>query len=269
MSEGIVIDTNTAVIVCAGPSLDRLSATAWNELRKAGAIVAVNGAFISQACSENNVMFSHVAAMTSGQHMEEIVPGFLKRWKTTRAWRLTREIDRGLVEAESYVRKVLDWSEDPDGGFFGGSSAMSSANWLHNDWLNAEEKRRELEMISLRSGKPIPRRGYRKFVFIGLDMIRGQAGHAIGAGVHASGFATDPDREIKVRRNWGRFYKAATCRGSHVLNLSPDTGLTEMPSCAPPMEWVLPPGTASSLLGQRAVFPVQCTSKGEASDQKS
>jgi hypothetical protein len=46
MSEGIEIDTNTAVIVCAGPSLDRLSATAWNEFRKAGAIVAARGSHI-------------------------------------------------------------------------------------------------------------------------------------------------------------------------------------------------------------------------------
>jgi hypothetical protein len=252
MSEGIHIGPNTAVIVCAGPSLDRLSPTAWRELRNAGAIVAVNGAFTARACAQNNVMFSHVAAMTSGEHMDEIVPGFLKRWKTTRAWRLTREIDRGLVEAESYVRRVLDWCEDPDGGFFGGSSAMSSANWLHNDWPNAEDKRRELEIISLHSGKPVPRRGYRKFVFVGLDMIHGQGGHAIGAGVHASGFATDPDREIKVRGNWSHFHKAATYRGSQVINLSPDTGLTELPSCAPPIEWVLSSDAASISMRQQA-----------------
>jgi hypothetical protein len=85
LSESIEIDTDTAVIVCAGPSLDRLSATAWNKIRKAGAIVAVNGAFTARACNENNVMFSQVAAMTSGEHMEEIVPGFLKKWNTTRA----------------------------------------------------------------------------------------------------------------------------------------------------------------------------------------
>jgi hypothetical protein len=40
--------------------------------------------------------------------MEEIVPGFLTKWKTTRAWPLTKENDRGLVDAESYVRRVLD-----------------------------------------------------------------------------------------------------------------------------------------------------------------
>jgi hypothetical protein len=103
----IEIGTDTAVIVCAGPSLDRLSAIAWNEIGKAGAIVAVNGAFTARACHENHVMFSHVAAMTSGEHMEEIVLGFLKKWNTTPAWRLTKESDRGLVDAESYVQTRL------------------------------------------------------------------------------------------------------------------------------------------------------------------
>jgi hypothetical protein len=239
MSEGIVIDANTAVIVCAGPSLDRLSATAWNELRKAGAIVAVNGAFMARACSENNVMFSHVAAMTSGEHMEEIVPGFLKKWNTTRAWRLTKESDRGLVNAESYVRKVLDWSDESDGGYFGGSSAMSSSNWLHNDWPDDTHASEELKLISQKTGKMIPRRGYRRFVFVGLDMIPGKGGHAAGAGFHSSGFAGDPDRDARIRSRWKRFYEAATARGSHILNLSPGTGLRELPCREPPPWWLL------------------------------
>jgi hypothetical protein len=239
MSESIEIDTDTAVIVCAGPSLDRLSATAWNEIRKAGAIVAVNGAFTARACHENDVMFSHVAAMTSGEHMEEIVPGFLKKWNTTRAWRLTKESDRGLVDAESYVRKVLDWSEEADGGFFGGSSAMSSSNWLHNDWPNDAQAMEELKLISQKTGKVIPRRGYRSFVFVGLDMIPGKGGHATGAGFHISGFAEDPDRDARTRSRWRRFYEAATARGSKILNLSPGTGLRELPSREPPPWWLL------------------------------
>jgi hypothetical protein len=239
MSEGIEIDTNTAVIVCAGPSLERLSATAWNELRKAGAIVAVNGAFVARACDQNNVIFSHVAAMTSGEHMDEIVPGFLKKWKTTRAWRLTKESDRGLVDAESYVRRVLDWSEDSDGGFFGGSSAMSSSNWLHNDWPDDTHALEELKLISQKTGKVIPRRGYRRFVFVGLDMIPGEGGHAAGAGFHISGFAGDPDRDARTRGRWKRFYEAATARGSKILNLSPGTGLRELPSREPPPGWLL------------------------------
>jgi hypothetical protein len=239
MSEGIEIDTNTAVIVCAGSSLDVLSAAAWNELRKAGAIVAVNGAFMARACNENNVIFSHVAAMTSGEHMDEIVPGFLRKWKTTRAWRLTKESDRGLVDAESYVRKVLDWSEDPDGGFFGGSSAMSSSNWLHNDWPDDTHALEELKLISQNTGKVIPRRGYRRFVFVGLDMVPAKGDHATGAGFHTSGFATDPDRDARVRSRWKRFYEAASARGSHVLNLSPGTGLRELPSREPPPGWLL------------------------------
>jgi hypothetical protein len=222
-----------------------MSAVAWAELSNGGAIVAVNGAFMARACGENNVTFTHVAAMTSGKHMEEIVPGFLSEWERTRAWRLTRDNDRGLVDAESYVRRMLNWSEDPDGGFFGGSSAMSSANWLHNDWPDAEEKRREVGMISVRSGKLIPRRGYRKFVFVGLDMVPGRGGHAVGAGVHISGFATDPDRETKIRENWSRFYQAAISRGSEVLNLSPGTGLVELPSYLPPLDWFLGSNTAS------------------------
>jgi hypothetical protein len=239
MSEGIEIDKNTAVIVCAGPSLDRLSPTAWKELRKAGAMVAVNGAFLARVCDQNNVVFSYVAAMTSGEHMEEIVPGFIKKWQTTRAWRLTKESDRGLVDAESYVRRVLDWSEDSDGGFFGGSSAMSSSNWLHNDWPGDTHALEELKLISQNTGKVIPRRGYRRFVFVGLDMIPGKGGHAAGAGFHTSGFAGDPDRDARIRGHWKRFYEAASAHGSKILNLSPGTGLRELPRRQPPPGWLI------------------------------
>jgi hypothetical protein len=184
-------------------------------------------------------VFSHVAAMTSGDHMEEIVPGFLKKWNATPAWRLTRAVDRGLVEAESYVQRVLDWSDDPDGGFFGGSSAMSCSNWLHNDWPDSPHALEELKVISHKTGKVIPRRGYRKFVFVGLDMIPGNGGHAAGAGYHISGFAGDPDRDARIRSRWKRFYEAATARGSEILNLSPGTGLRELPHREPPSGWLL------------------------------
>src|SRR4051812_49275859 len=122
------IDRDTAVLVCAGPSLDRLSTAAWEEVQQAGAVVAVNGALMACCCLEQRVRFTHAAAMTAGQHMEDTVPGFLAAWDTTPAWRLTKRADRDLVEAESYVERYLEWTDDPDGGFFGGSSAMSTSN---------------------------------------------------------------------------------------------------------------------------------------------
>ncbi len=128
------IDERTAVIVCAGPSLDRLSAQAWNEVQGAGAVVSVNGALMAAACEAHGVRFTHVAAMRAGNHLEETIPGFVDRWAGIPAWRLTQEAEREEVEAETYVRRVLEWSDDPAGGLFGGSSAMAMGNWLHNDW---------------------------------------------------------------------------------------------------------------------------------------
>jgi hypothetical protein len=232
------IDHETAVMVCAGPSLDRLAHAAWAEISLAGAVVAVNGALVAVCCLENRVRFTHAAAMTSGQHMEDFARGFLAAWESTPAWRLTKSADRDLVAAETYVDRHLDWTDDPNGGFFGGSSSMSTANWLHNDWPDDETSRRDLLALSARTGKPIPRRVFRKFVYVGLDMVPGQGGHAAGAGVHASGFTSAPDRDVRHRQNWKRFCDEARRRGSEVLNLSPGTGLMEMPHREPPFHWL-------------------------------
>lgn len=237
-AKDIEIDEQTAVIVAAGPSLDRLSSVAWSEVARAGALVAVNGAFMATTCLEHDVRFTHVAAMTSGQHMEDTVPGFLERWRSSPAWRLTRRRDRPTVMAETYVRSAPDWSDDPERGYFGGSSAMSSANWLHNDWPRDHAFWRALLDLSWHVGKPVPRRGYRKFVYLGLDMVPNQGGHARGAGSHISGFTASPEQDAVVRTRWGRFCEAAATRGSRVLNLSPGTGLREMPHREPPRTWL-------------------------------
>ena len=233
------IDANTALIVCTGPSLDTFSRTAWGELRKAGAIVAVNGAFMARACVENNVTFTHAAVMSTGESMEALILGFLEKWSSTSAWRLAKEIHRDSIEAESYVRRSLDWSDDFDAGFFGGSSAMATINWLHNDWPQGAHAWQELKRVCDQAGKAIPRRRFRKFVLVGLDMISGWGGHAQGAGFHTSAFAEDQDRDALFRRNWGRLYEAATTRGSDLINISPGTGLRNIPSHQPPPEWLL------------------------------
>jgi hypothetical protein len=233
------IDEQTAVIVCAGPSLDRLSPVAWSEIQRAGALVSVNGALMAAACRDHGVRFTHLAAMRAGEHMEETVPGFVPCWSSTPAWRLTHDQYRGEVEAETYVCRFLEWSEDPAGGLFGGSTAMAVGNWLHNDWPRDEAAWSDLERIAARAGKAIPRRGYRSFVLLGLDMIPGQGGHAAGAGSHRSGFTTDPGRDGRVRNGWRRFYEAAAARGSRVLNLSPGTGLQTLPHEEPPAGWLL------------------------------
>lgn len=233
------IDANTALIVCTGPSLDALSRTAWRELRKAGAIVAVNGALMARACVENNVMFTHAAGMSTGRSMEALISGFLEKWRNTSAWRLAKEIHRDSVEAESYVRRSFDWSDDFDSGFFGGSAAMSSINWLHNDWPHDASAWGEVKRVSVQSGKAITHRRYSSFVLVGLDMIFGRGGHAKGAGFHTSAFAENQDRDARVRRNWALLYKAATTRGSEVINISPGTELRDIPSYQPPPDWTL------------------------------
>jgi hypothetical protein len=237
--ENMRIDTNTALIVCTGPSLDALSRTAWPELCKAGAIVAVNGALMARASIENNVRFTHVVAMSTGESMEAAISGFLKIWRSTSAWRLAKEIHRDFIEAESYIRRSADWSDDYDSGFFGGSSAMASINWLHNDWPHDAYAWQEVKRVSNQTGKAMPRRGYRRFVLVGLDMISGAGGHAQGAGFHASAFAEDQDRDALCRRNWGRLYEAATTRGSDLINISPGTGLQDIPSYQLPPEWLI------------------------------
>lgn len=239
MQEDIQIDTNTALIVCTGPSLDVLSRTAWKELRKAGAIVAVNGALMARACVQNDVIFTHVAAMSTGESMEALISGFLEKWRSTSAWRLAKEIHRDSLEAESYVRRSSDWSDDFDSGFFGGSSAMASINWLHNDWSGDAHAWQRVKRVSHQYGKAIPRRGYRRFVLVGVDMISGMGGHAQGAGFHTSAFAEDQDRDALIRRNWGRLCEAATARGSDLINISPGTELREIPSHQLPPEWLV------------------------------
>lgn len=233
------IDRNSALIVCTGPSLDTFSRTAWLELSKAGAVVAVNGALLATACLENHVIFTHVVAMSAGQSMEADMAGFLKKWGNTLAWRLGNEIHRNSIEAESYIRRSPDWSDACDSGFFGGSAAMASINWLHNDWPDDAFVWRELQMISHQTGKAISRRRYRRFILVGVDMITGKGGHARGAGSHTSAFVEDQDRDAIIRRNWGRLYHAATARGSDLVNISPGTKLRDIPSYQPPAEWLL------------------------------
>jgi hypothetical protein len=233
------IDINTALIVCTGPSLDVLSRIAWRELRKAGAVVAVNGALTARACIQNDVTFTHASLMATGEKMEALISGFLERWSRTSAWRIGNEVHRDTLEAESYIRRSSNWSDDCDAGFFGGSGAMAAINWLHNDWPRDVCALQGVQQICNQTGKPIPRRGYRRFVLLGLDMTVGRGGHARGAGLHTSSFAEDRDRDAKFRLNWGNLYEAATARGSDLVNLSPGTGLRDIPSCQLPSEWLV------------------------------
>ncbi len=76
----------TAVIICAGPSLDVLPQRAWDCVAKAGAIVAVNGAIAAEACA--GVQFTYVSAMDARQ-LAATVPRFEALWSSTRAWRLS------------------------------------------------------------------------------------------------------------------------------------------------------------------------------------
>ena len=201
------MNSETAVIICAGPSLDALPAQAWERVANAGAIVAVNGAIAAEACA--GVRFTYVSAMDARQ-LAASVPRFEALWSSTRAWRLSM-VGAEETPAETYIREVDErdgvegWSDDPDAGYAGGSSAMVTVNWLCNQ------------------------RGFRRVAFLGLDMLPGEGGHARGAGHHTSGFAMSAERHASVSRGWAKVCREAARRGIEVVNFTPGTGLRTMP----------------------------------------
>jgi hypothetical protein len=236
------IDEGTAVVVCAGPSLDRLSRKAWEEIGRAGEVVAVNGAAASLACARNGVRFTCLAAMDLGRGLADFVPKLAAVWRNTPAWRVA-SIDSDAVEAESYIVEVDEvdgvegWSDDRRQGYKGGSTAMIIGNWLGNPWPDDEATRNALRLIADDTGKKPPRRGIRKLAYVGLDMHRGNGAHASGAGRHASGFAFSTDRYDDVCRGWAKFCSQAALRGIAVVNFTPGTGLDVMTRHVP-RSWV-------------------------------
>jgi hypothetical protein len=235
------IDADTAVVVCAGPSLDRLSPQAWAEIGKAGAVVAVNGAAASLACAQSGVPFTCVAAMDLSSGLADRVPALTTVWRQTPAWRVA-SADSSAVEAESYIVEVDEehgvegWSDDGRQGYKGGSTGMIVGNWLGNAWPDDEAA--QLLRIHEQTGKDVPRRGFRKIAYIGLDMHRGNGVHATGAGNHQSGFADSDRRYGNVCRGWEKFCSEAARRGIEVVNFTPGTGLSTMPRADVPESWV-------------------------------
>jgi hypothetical protein len=232
-------DQQCAVFVNSGPSLDRLAPAAWHAIGMAGEVVAVNGALVAKACLDHGVRFTAAVAMDAGvgpsRGLDALLPGFRQAWRSTMAWRITKAAP-GEVEAETLVRLVSEgWCSDSDSGYAGGGSAASACNWFANDWPDESERQR----LSARTGKRAPRRGYRRFAFLGLDMIPGRGEHARGAGMHRSGFASNPERDLSLRARWKRLCDAAAARGIEVINYSPDTGLEEMPRGELPGDWLI------------------------------
>lgn len=237
------IDAGTAVVVCAGPSLDRMTAEAWDEIGRAGAVVAVNGAAVSQACLTNNVRFTCLAAMDLSLKLAGYVPALSALWRTTPAWRVA-STESIAIEAESYIVEVDEehgiegWSDDVRQGYKGGSTAMIIGNWLGNAWPDDQPTRDALRQISEQTGKAIPRRGFRKLAYIGLDMHPDNGLHAHGAGVHVSGFARSTEQYANVCLGWEKFCGEAARRGIEVVNLTPGTALQVMPRASVPQSWV-------------------------------
>ena len=242
------IDAQTAVLVCSGPSIDLLSPVAWAEIQKAGAVISINTALAARACLLNRVRFTYAAALDAQKEasLDHKIPGFSRLWETTPAWRLRttgwRLSTHGPdgLQAESYIVKALGgWSDDPNEGYAGGSKGMVVGNWVAKDWPSDPETREQLAAISRRTGKPIPRRGFKNLAYVGLDMNRHQGAHASGAGAHLSGFSQDPERDQRVRRAWGNFCQAAAERAINAVNLSPGTCLEAMPRIEIPAAWLL------------------------------
>jgi hypothetical protein len=228
----ISIDRDTAVIVCAGPSLELLSAYAWQQLANAGAIAGVNGAPAADACIANDVQFTLLVAMDVHRGLFNRVPRLAQIWSTTKAWRVTSidgpetSSDSYLVEVDEADGGVYGWSDDPNQGYKGGSTAMVIGNWLGNSWPNGHHASRHL-------------RGFRTLAYVGLDMHRDDGRHAPGAGLHASGFADSSDRYARICASWGLLCGEAARRGIRVVNLTPGTSLAEMPRVDVPDEWLV------------------------------
>lgn len=238
----MIIDRDTAVVVCAGPSLDRLTAQAWSDIGRAGAIVAVNGAAMSLACARSGIRFTCLAAMDLATGLATHVPGLAVLWRETPAWRVA-STDSAAIDAESYIVEVDEehgiegWSDDSRQGYKGGSTAMVVGNWLGNPWPDDGPTRDTLQGIRRRSGKEIPRRGFRRIAYVGLDMHRGDGVHAAGAGHHVSGFANSDRRYGNVSRGWEKFCAQAERRGIDVVNFTPGTGLETMRRGDIPRSW--------------------------------
>jgi hypothetical protein len=236
------IDHDTAVVVCAGPSLDRLTEEAWRDIERAGAVVAVNGAAVSNACARSGVRFTCLAAMDLSTGLADHVPGLAAMWCATTAWRVA-STDSSAIDAESYIVEVDEehgvegWSDDSRQGYKGGSTAMVVGNWLGNPWPDDAETREALTRMQRRSRKEAPRRGFRRIAYVGLDMHRGDGVHACGAGNHISGFANSDRRYGNVSRGWEKFCTQAERRGIEVLNFTPGTGLETMRRAEIPRSW--------------------------------
>ena len=250
-----MIDRETAVFICAGPSIDRLSREAWEAVSQAGAIVSVNGAAASRALRESGLRLTYMAALDVGvgykRGLQSKVPGLEDIWAHTPAWRITKSGD-GAMESESIIHLELSgWTDDPDRGFAGGSTAMVVGNWICNDWTSADLVRAE-EIFRTR-GKPLPRRAWRKLAYFGLDMIFRNPVHASGAGEHISGFGDTREHYDRICNAWGRWYDGARQRGVSVVNLTPDTGLTTLPAAEIPRSWLMEvaePSASLSLTGK-------------------
>jgi hypothetical protein len=184
------------------------------------------------------VKFTYVSAMDASDGLGKKVPRFDELWSTTPAWRLGL-LGGESVPAETYIREVDErdgiegWSDDPDAGYAGGSSAMVTVNWLCNQWPSVILS----EAKDLSGGDPSPSarlrmtapRGFRRVAFLGLDMVPGQGGHARGAGNHTSGFASSAEHFARTSKGWEKVCRQAALRGIEIVNLSPGTGLRAMP----------------------------------------
>jgi hypothetical protein len=235
------IDRDVAVIVCAGPSLDALPSRAWSDVAGAGAIVSVNGACAADACIHHDVRFTLLAAMDVNMGLFDRVPRLGQIWEETPAWRVT-SVDAAEAPAESYLVEVDEedgvagWSDHPGEGYKGGSTGMIIGNWIANRWPGDTVSIHERRAIAAERGKAIPRRGFRKLAYLGLDMLPLDGRHAAGAGAHASGFSDSLEHHQRVCEAWELFCVQARARGVDVANLTPATGLGTMRRVMVP-EW--------------------------------
>jgi hypothetical protein len=118
---------------------------------------------------------------------------------------------------------------------------MVAGNWLCNPWPDDPDSRGELEATERRSAKRIPPRGFKRLAYVGLDMIPGQGAHAEGAGTHHSGFSRGVDHYDRVCSGWRVFFLEARKRGIEVVNLTPGTGLRQLPRLDVPGDWLRSP----------------------------
>ena len=191
------------VVRLHGPSLDRLSAVAWGAIARPGRSCRSTGRWPRGGLGTASGQYAAAIDVATGLCRQ--VPGFAELGGRPR---LARQRTGRPPKASRWSRREW-WSDAPDEGYVGGSTAMVVGNWICNPGRMTRNHRAICTPRHIRAGKPIPPRGFRRVSYVGLDMIIGQGGHAEGVCLRRSGFSFDLVAYQHICDGWRRFASAA------------------------------------------------------------